>query len=885
MLGPFVCIQCRRRLLQHAQRVRNIGFVSLNPSAESVHDITNRTDDDQVAYKHNERTANIAPRGRSSRPTKRPSQRPPHSAASTDSALESLFASNQHLNSLPSRPQHSDANISEPRDTQHSLETQLSSILQRLRKQLYKDDAPLQDVWNSCGEFLDTVTKNPAAARSGSRIDPSTNWLLKDVLVKIAYQQVQGMGNTGLPRLHQAVHGYLEAGVINIRWNLVLWPYLAAIVKILYSFKGFGFEDDTSQRQRLVAELMQDVLDVWSALSRKHVLPSIMSTQNDASARAIFVQVFPQVSRAGTVDLFLEVGKATVQCFKTIVEDKRWNLEMTHDRQRIVQMLNRVFQNRTLSAGRARKHLAHEGVPNQIIDHVLAISQGWGEQSKIYTEALLPSKNDTRTLDSSEEGVSHIHQIIATLETREKKLAKWINEIRALLDGLEPRSQSAILVSHAIESDPDVKTWNSSEIHRSMTTLILDLQRATERHDVARVAAIWRRYHSGPLAKGHLEFKSREQIYLSFLSSFISLSRPEQAVHVWNDMLQANVKPNQRHWNLMLKGSAKARDPVSLEEIWRNMLAAGMEPDQPCWTTFIGGLIIGGKWQQGLRMLHDLGTHWRRAHTGQKKHVNPAAATLSSVAMSQHKDSSKPSLAPVMAAISGLTAIERHNQCLPLLDFATSHSLSLTTDIFNILLRPAVRHGDARRINNIFALMRQHNCSENEITYRILLNGHMSNTNSTFPLLSPQEQQDSVFRILDSMTAQKIPIDQKTYSTILYGLLSPKNATYNDQAARAVLEHMAKQGIKASTYIYSILVTHYFAIQPPNVPAIEALWLRIRAEKPILDREFYERMVEGYARVQSVERMLFFLRRIPHEGKAPGWRCLRVVLGTLVLQG
>ncbi|KAL9584039.1 MAG: hypothetical protein Q9212_002361 [Teloschistes hypoglaucus] len=604
MLGPFVCIQCRRRLFQHGQRIQNIGFVSLSPSAEVVHDITPRENDDQVAYKHNERTAKVASPGRPNRPTKRRLQKSPHPSSSTDSALESLFASNQR-------------------------------------------------------------------------------------------------------------------------------------------------------------------------------------------------------------------------------------------------------------------------------------SKPW-EKPKIYTEALLPSKNKTRSLDRFEDGISDTDKIITPLQKREKELAKRISEVRASLDGLGPHKPSALIENHASESDCDIKTLNSSQIHRNVTTLILDLQRATDRRDVARVAAIWRKYHGGPLAKAHLEAKSREQIYISFLSSFITLARPEQAVHVWNDMLEAKVVPNQRHWNLMLKGSAKARDPTSLEKIWSHMVDVGIEPDQPCWTTYIHGLIMGGKWQRGLRVLHDLGSHWRRAHTNQRQHIEPAVANSGSLAMPQDKDPSKPSLAPVMAAISALTAIERHDQCLPLLDFATSHTLSLTTDIFNILLRPAVRHGDIERINHIFALMRQHNCSENETTYRILLNGHMSNKNSSFPLLSPQEQQDSVFRILDSMTAQKIPIDRKTYSTILYGLLSPKNATYNDQAARAVLDHMAKQGIKPSTYIYSILVTHYFAIDPPNLPAVEALWQRIRAEKPILDREFYERMVEGYARVQSVERMLFFLRRIPHEGKAPGWRCLRVVLGALV---
>lgn len=361
---------------------------------------------------------------------------------------------------------------------------------------------------------------------------------------------------------------------------------------------------------------------------------------------------------------------------------------------------------------------------------------------------------------------------------------------------------------------------------------------------------------------------------MHFLSAFFALSRQEQAVHVWNNMLQANITPNGKHWNAMLKGCSKAHDVTSLQEVWNNMMSAGIEPDLALWTTYIHGLIMSGSWQRGLEALDDLGTKWKTAKTAQVQ-PHPSA----------DYDPNKPSLAPVQAAITALTVTQRHQLCLPLLDWAKAHSLTPTTHIFNILLRPAVRSGNTKKIAHIFSLMNANRCPADEATYTILLDGHMSNTNSSFSHLSSQEQQDSILRILDDMTVNKIAIDRHMYGTIIRGLLSSDNGASNFDAVEAILEHMAKNNVNLDSYMYHMLVSYHFSRDPPDVAAVEIIWARIRIERPSLQSVFYEKMVEGYAKVKAVERMMFFLRRITWEGNSPRWRCLTEVLNTLVEMG
>ncbi|KAL8981443.1 MAG: hypothetical protein Q9177_005565 [Variospora cf. flavescens] len=428
---------------------------------------------------------------------------------------------------------------------------------------------------------------------------------------------------------------------------------------------------------------------------------------------------------------------------------------------------------------------------------------------------------------------------------------------------------------------------------RRVTTIIKYIERAVHRYDVAQVGIQWQKFQQ-TLAQVELDQQSEEAIYTHFLAAYCALSRQEQAVTVWNHMVDTNIMPNERHWNAMLKGCFKAQDVTSLQEVWSNMIASGMKPDTVLWTTYIHGLIMCGKWQRGLQLLDELGANWTAARKRQSTPKDIASAATEEQPLSTEYDPSKPSLAPVQAALTGLTAIQHHELCPPILDWAKSHSLALTTEIFNILLRPAVRSGDPKQVARIFSLMNTNACAADEVTYMILLNGHISSTNSNFALLSSKEQQDSILRILDDMTANGISMDRRTYSSILQGLLrsQPNDneapSIYNgnkNNAAQAILQHMSRNNVTPDSYMYHILVIHYFSLSPPDLAAIDNLWARIKVERPSLQSIFYEKMVEGYAKVGAVEKMLFFLRKIAREGKSPRWRCLVDVLNTLIAEG
>ncbi|KAL8777172.1 MAG: hypothetical protein Q9213_007973 [Squamulea squamosa] len=792
-----------------------------------------------------------------------------------DSILEQLFISSQKVQNTPTVTRYSGTPVHQVDPVNRPSDTQELHDVERISRQFYQNELSLQEVWRSCKSLLSAETNDEMTA---IREDPTlrrSNGFFRDLLMSINRNFFLSNSNDGLPAPHQVIKLYAERAMMRYWWNDVIWFQLAEILKMLQVVDTAGStHDDPALKERLV-QSMEETMNVWSEFLGRFGPPASPSeagqngvTSSPISNNAWFLALLPKHRRFRVYDRTLAACKLTHQIFMELTDGRRFAVPLTHHGQAFVVLLNELVEGRNFSLPVATISLRQEGVQRDIIDRWLQYPNGWGKKPIIYENVSLPSE-----ATSSSPQMPLIQPPLSTQDHRP-------------LTSLESEEARLPEIGQAIEESlKGDGAWDKPSIHRAATTIIKDLERAVQRFDVARVAGIWHEYQRA-LANQAMEQRSREEIFIHFLTSFFALSRQEQAVHVWNDMVQAGIVPNQRHWNAMLNGCSKARDVTSLDEIWNGMLKTGIEPDLASWTTYVNGLIICKKFQRGLQALNDLGAKWKQA----SKTAGATAPPQTSPAMDSHltlakHDASKPSLAPVQAAVSALLRFGKEELCWPLLDWARSFSIPLTVGLFNVILRHAVRAGDVRLINHTFSLMDANNCSADEQTYTILLNGSMSNINSTFPSLSQHEQQLFVLRILDDMTAKNLSIDQRTYGTILYGLLNPKNKNRNDQAARVVLDHMSKNGIKPSHYIYTILVSHYLSLSPPDLQGVEHLWMRIKYERPILDREFYEKMIEGYAAAKSVERMLYFLRRIPHEGKSPTWDCLLVVLNTLIEVG
>ncbi|CAL8574719.1 hypothetical protein XPA_000673 [Xanthoria parietina] len=762
MTATYVCLRCRYRVIRLAQQTRHRAFVSL--SRCSSHPDTQQPDNPitRPASAQHGNLARTKARQRGSA-ISRTSIEADRATSRMDSVLETLFTSSQKTQSAPTKTRYSGTIISHaPRRLDSSKYPDLDGI-ERLSKQFYEDEISLRDVWRNCERLLLREVKNIKM----DRIPPSADELFRDILLAINRNYFLSEDQDGLPEPHRVIHLYGDRAVMRYWWNDVLWFQLAELLNLLQAFDAPQVTRDDLASEKKAVLYMQEMMNVWSEFFYRYGPPAQQEINLNRAAlpqvsnRACFLALLPKHRFFRVDDQTLAACKLTHQILKDFT-DRKFTVPMTHHGPAFVKLLDKLVEGRTFSLVAAEKCLTQQGVQKGIIDRWLQYSNGWGEKSIIYETTSLPSDITASSphLPLVESTLlCEDNRSIASLELQEKQLSKSIQAIEGSLKNDHERSR------------------DKASRNRAATTIIKDLERAVDRFDVARVAGIWQEYQR-TLASQEIEPRSREEIFIRFLVSFIALSRQEQAVHVWNDMLQCGITPNQRHWNAMLHGACKAKDLTSLDEIWSRMLATGIQPDQVSWTTYISGLIMCRKDQRGLQALNHLGRIWDQTTQDQKMMTIPQDMSSTGIhsTLAQH-DATKPSLAPVQAAIGALLRIGKVELCWSLLDWAKSFSIPLTTGIFNVILRCVVRRSDARLIHHTFSLMDANKCSADEQTYTILLNGHMSNINSSFPDLSPEEQQDSILRILDDMTAKNVSIDQRTYGTILYGLLNPKHET------------------------------------------------------------------------------------------------------------
>ncbi|KAL8965375.1 MAG: hypothetical protein Q9183_003884, partial [Haloplaca sp. 2 TL-2023] len=708
MFSAHTCLRCRQYVYRKlAPNRRGIGFVSLNRHVDTSNESPLEDRNSPPASKGDEHDGDSAPT-RSLDITHRPKKSdfyPSLPQSLTDSALEDLFGSNQRQKPPPRLPYSGTSSRPSAATLSHSgtpqtlsqgetdvLHTQAAQIIGRLYRQLHHDKGPMQDVWRTWKRLFAMGINRDLQPSGQSRLNDRAGYLARRFIAVVARNRVQPAGRQAAPSLSEVIYKYKDAGILGDRWLSALWPLLAEILKLLHG-------QIVPRSEKDIFQLMVEVLDIWSALTTRPSRlplrtrgtvkeptgvspvsgddPSPPLNRQSRLARAIVkaCEENPRDDRdpslqPGLLRDAVEACTVTHLCLKEVVVKKGLLPELPDLCRRFAILDGDFAEHHKITFGprsNVSSFLRRENVSPHIIDAVENVSEMRVRGHHVYQTAPMPSKATTESADTLEDtDHDYIASSIARLEFREQTLAQSLDHITNCLKGNVAAMAADVRTKH--QNTPTVHRDNL-EIHRATTTVIIDLQRAVTQHDVARVAAIWQKFRD-TLSKRDLESRSREQIYMAFLTSFWTLSRAQQAVHVWNDMLQAGITPNQKHWNAMLTGASKVRDSTSLEEIWKNMVAAGSEADQASWTTYINGLILCGKWQRGLQVLDNLGEIWlqgqqewqRTSHRERKLALHDQRPLPERPPPSDPNTATRPFLAVINAAISALIAIQRYDR-------------------------------------------------------------------------------------------------------------------------------------------------------------------------------------------------------------------------------
>lgn len=814
----YVCFLCRQRIASRQQQLRRASFVSLEGLIPETHPNEFAGGTTQRVRKSPSSASN-KPYGGPSRPIP-PYQSHPQSPG-TDKILETLFTSNQQESCRPWNLRYSHARLGYSGNQSLSFNS-TESALEAWKRMLYKEHAPIEDLWEQCLKVIQTnawrltTKENMDEGNAFSHSD-----VFRDFLLAVCRIRSQEPLRSSIPTPKKVIEAYMKQRLMENWWSQVLWIQIGVLVN-----RNFRVSRESRTAESFISEsdvhLLYDILNVW--------------------------------------EIFLEIRSMQWQA----VSSQKKPVDPL-----IIPNVNSTAGSTAISS----KNMAESwrGIPrNSDLQHLSELSNDLSHRFH-YFFSMDSHKRQLSPIAGAATLTCHCIRSLESYSVLSKSLLQYAKPFLRLIDHLALKGKlvkkiwTKCLLEQGISAEVcdaviSEKSWKPDQ----SASFCKDLTGALERSDVGLAISVWHQFTSRPKPDNIQEWLL-ERIMHQFISTFFSLRRSELAIEVWNYMVSLGHHPNQKHWHAMIVGCVKTKDLTSLRIIWANMKAVGFEPDIISWTTWIHGLIRCGAWQSGLEALEELGGLWGKKPSTKK--TDGAHEPL------------VPSIIPINAAITAFQSINKADVIPHILQWASSQNVYLNTSTYNIILHPIARNGEPSDIDNLLSSMQKHNCAPDVRTLTIILNGLLSNPKSAFHDQSPAEQKSTILSILDDMQQKGLAATAHTYTTILDSLLSERAA--NLSAARVVLDHMNQRNVKPSPHIYTILCSHYFSASPPDLPALDALWRRTRAEKGVLDPVFYDRMIEGYARIGEVEKMLFFLKRAPIEGKSPGWLALGAVLRAL----
>ena len=754
----------------------------------------------------------------------------------TDFDAPPLSTNVNHVSQYPKK-------LIEQRSDLESKQFAMVQQLSNLHENLHDESEPLEKIWQSCVKVIESKTWKQNV-RSETFRGHTIFSLFYDILLEVTRRRSICIDGVTLSPV-DILAIYRCSGIGKFWWHDVLWVQLGNIMELRH--RGHTKELLGGNTDGFAA-LLQDILQVWTSFVQVyHSVGAIEQRFSLNPSEGSLIRF--HVSRSGNLQ-----AQDTVEGPRGLSHIADLEEAIPAPPKKLSQRFQALLGNTTRTT--KRNYVAVAAVLTLHYIEVFRAENPLAADSLIHGEIL------TRLFGFIASDVDWdcpgfeacLKNVAVPAEVIDAARSEWARSpVGAVRDSPSAKDLSELARRKASSE------WTEKTIER----LFSDLNHVKDSSDAAQAADLWRRIRPILNPKMLKDEQIRSQVFSRFLTTLFASRQHYEAIDVWNHMLRIAHKPNLKHWNAMLHGCSITKDLPSLNGIWSSMLRAQVQPDNELWTTYIHGVIKAGKWQQGLKLLEQLGREWRSNRTSMLK----------------------PSLGPVHGALSGLLQIGRKGMLSAIIDWARSHGLSPTVYTYNILLRPLTRNGAPLEIQAHLETMVKNNCQPDIFSYTMVLEGLVLSEQSPFHNLTQDEQDSTINAFLTEMQANNINPTPHTYTTILNGLLEPKHNKSNIPAARNIMNRMQVSGIYPSPHIHVILLNHYFSLSPPDLPAIDSL-LHTLLHNPStapknLDHIFYDRLIYNFAKIDEYEKALKFMKRMVGEGKAPSWAALCDVLKSL----
>ncbi|XP_066350139.1 LOW QUALITY PROTEIN: pentatricopeptide repeat-containing protein At2g06000-like [Miscanthus floridulus] len=184
--------------------------------------------------------------------------------------------------------------------------------------------------------------------------------------------------------------------------------------------------------------------------------------------------------------------------------------------------------------------------------------------------------------------------------------------------------------------------------------------------------------------------------YTSVISGYCKAGRMEDALSVYNDMLESGTRPNTVTYNVLINGYGKASDMESAVSMYRQLILRRCPPDVVTFSSLIDGYCRCGQLDDAMRIWKEMGQH----------HIQPNVYTFSIIIHSLCKQNRS------AEALGFLRELNMRADIAP------------QTFIYNPVIDILCKGGKVDEANLIVTDMEEKGCHPDKYTYTILIIGH-----------------------------------------------------------------------------------------------------------------------------------------------------------------
>lgn len=357
----------------------------------------------------------------------------------------------------------------------------------------------------------------------------------------------------------------------------------------------------------------------------------------------------------------------------------------------------------------------------------------------------------------------------------------------------------------------------------------------------------------------------------SFILGYMTVRQPQKAIEVWNFLVANNMTPSVLTWDAMLKGCRKARDNDALEGVWSKMISARVQPDVFCWTTRISALFTSGPVERAMKALDSMGRVWLIQAQRDGKITPEMIVTMGDI-----NGIVKPSIETVNAAIDGVLRRRRPELARTILAWASKFGVVPDLTTYNTLLKPLIRERELDSAAALLDIMQAQGIKADVATCTTI----MEETFRAAESYSPKDRLKMIDKVFGQMSARGIKPDSQTYGKLIYELLnSPRGPSM--VAVHDVLARMKADSIEPTASINTMLIEHLFAQEPADLEAIRSAIQRALSSEIIVDHIFWDRVVEGFARIGQTYQAARIMRQQTNDGHKVSWNTMRTLVASL----